>query len=58
MSRFKITITETLSREVILEAENKYEALRKIRDSYAYEAIILDDSDFQGVEFEAEEFSS
>ena len=50
MSMFKTEITETLQRTIEVEAENEGDALRKVKDMYKNEEIVLDSSDFVGVE--------
>ena len=45
---FDITIIETLSRTVSVEAENYNEALEKVEDMYDRQEIILDSSDYKG----------
>lgn len=45
---FDITVTETLSRSVKVNAENYDEALEKVEDMYYEGKIILDFSDFRG----------
>lgn len=46
--KFDITIIETLSRTVSVDAENYNEALEKVEDMYDRQEIILDSSDFEG----------
>lgn len=46
--RFDITVIETLSRIVSVDAENYDEALEKVKDMYDRQEIILDSSDFKG----------
>lgn len=45
---FDITVYETLSRTVTVQAENYDEALEKVEDMYDRQEIVLDSSDFQG----------
>ena len=52
MGIIKTEITETLQRTIEVEAENEEEALRKVKEMYKNEEIVLDSSDFVGVEFE------
>lgn len=44
--KFRVEITETLKRGIIVEAQNKETALDIVRKHYANEDIILDASDF------------
>lgn len=46
--RFDITVIETLSRTVSVDAENYGDALEKVEDMYDRQEIILDSSDFKG----------
>ena len=50
MSIFKTEITETLQRTIEVEADNEGDALRKVKEMYKNEEIVLDSSDFVGVE--------
>ena len=52
MGIFKTEITETLQRTIEVEAENEGDALRKVKEMYKNEEIVLDSSDFVGVGFE------
>ena len=51
MKTFYIAITETLNRIVEVHAETKNDALYKVKDAYDNEQIVLDSSDFIGVDF-------
>jgi len=44
--KFKVKITEVLSRVIVVEADSKEEALNKVSDMYNSEEIVLDYSDF------------
>lgn len=46
--QFDITIIETLSRTVSVNAENYDEALKKVENMYDRQEIILDSNDFKG----------
>ncbi|MBR1685439.1 MAG: DpnD/PcfM family protein [Clostridia bacterium] len=48
---YKVLITETLQKTVIVEAENEQEAHRRISDAWKNSEYILDADSFQGVEF-------
>lgn len=52
---FVVYVTETLQRKVLITAKNKEEAIKTAVDSYYDEEIVLDSSDYLGVEFEAKE---
>lgn len=43
---YKIEIKETLSRIINIEADNEEGAIRKVRDQYKNQKIVLDDSDY------------
>jgi len=45
---FDITIIETLSRTVLVDAENYDDALEIVEDKYDRQEIVLDSSDFKG----------
>lgn len=46
--RFDITVIETLSRTVSVDAKNYGDALEKVEDMYDRQEIILDSSNFKG----------
>ena len=48
---FKVCITETLERVVELEASDAKDAMRKVRESYYHEDIILASEDLTSVDF-------
>ena len=52
MQKFEVFITETLSRAVVVEAENEDKALYKVRCDWKNEIHVLDAEDFSDVEFE------
>lgn len=52
--QYNVTITETLQRTILVEADNEQHALNMVQDDYNNENIVLDYSDFQNVEFDAE----
>lgn len=43
---YKIEIQETLSRIIDIEAENEEGAIRKVREQYKNQKIVLDSSDY------------
>ena len=47
MKKYTIELTETLTRLVSIEAEDKYEAERIVREKYKNGEIVLDADDFQ-----------
>lgn len=53
MNRYVIQIEETLSRDVIIDADNLEEAIDKVRDMYHSEEIVLDASDYVDTNFDA-----
>ena len=55
MNTYKVTITETLTREVKIVAETREDAEFKARRAYANGLIILDETDFESVDFTIEE---
>lgn len=46
MRKFKVSITETLTREVIVEAENPADAVNIVTEKYCDSEIVLDYEDF------------
>ena len=54
MKKFKVEITETLRRTIIIEAQSDEEALLKVKEQYDEEEIVLDSSDYVGTEFVAD----
>lgn len=46
--QFDITVIETLSRTVSVDAENYDDALEKVEDMYDRQEIVLDSGDFKG----------
>jgi len=51
MKTFYISVTETLKRTVEVHATDVCDAIQKVSDAYHDEQIVLDSSDFVGVEF-------
>lgn len=49
---FTVEVTETLQRQVEIEAENEQEALQKAKDLYRDEEIVLGWQDFVGNDFQ------
>ena len=54
MKTYNVTITETLQRTILVEADNEQHALNMVQDDYDNENIVLDYSDFKKVDFDAE----
>lgn len=52
--QYNVTITETLQRTILVEADNEQQALNMVQDDYDNENIVLDYCDFKNVEFDAE----
>ena len=50
--KFDITVIETLSRTVSVDAENYDDALEKVEDMYDRQEIVLDSGDFKGTVIE------
>jgi len=48
MNKFKVIVTEILSREVEIEAESAVDAEIKVENMYKNCDIVLDDFDFHG----------
>jgi hypothetical protein len=52
MAKYKVRITEYLSRFVEVEVKDEEYAVKVVKDRYFDEDIVLDYSDFDDVEFE------
>lgn len=50
MAKFKVNITETLSRTIEVEAESASDAKDMVRTTYDNEDLVLDYSDFEEVQ--------
>lgn len=55
MKYFYTFVTETLTRPVVVKAENQEEAEQKVIDAYYHGEFVLDASDFVNVSFETRE---
>ena len=53
MSVYKVEITETLQRQIEVEARSKEEAEKMIREKYRNEEIVLNDEDLKDVDIHA-----
>ena len=51
MKKYKFEITETLQKQVEIEADSFDEAYRKLKKSYRNEEIVLDSNDYIDTEF-------
>jgi hypothetical protein len=54
MRTYKVTITETLQKEVTVKAGSREEAELTVKGRWNYEEYVLDADNFVGVEFSAE----
>ena len=54
MKEFEVTITETLQKSVVVEADSKDDAIQMVEDMWKDADIILDSENFVGVEYEAD----
>lgn len=55
MKYFYTFVTETLTRPVVVQAENQEEAEQKVIDAYYNGKFVLDAADFVDVSFETKE---
>ena len=51
MKKFTVEITETLQRQIEVEAADKNEAISKAREKYYNEEVVLDSGDYIDTEF-------
>ena len=52
MKKFDVVISEYLEKTISVEAENEYEALKLAEQTWKNGEVILDSSNFTGVEFD------
>ena len=52
---YKVEIEEVLQRIVMINAENREEALKSVKEKYKNEEIVLNTDDYKCVEFKIEE---
>lgn len=52
MKKFDIVISEYLEKTISVEAENEYEALKLAEQTWKNGEVVLDSSNFTGVEFD------
>ena len=53
--KFIVEITETLQKQIIVEAKNKDEAVKEVEEKYHSEEIILDEDNMTNVDIVAVE---
>ena len=53
MKEFEVTITETLEKTVVVEADSKDDALQMVEDMWKDADIVLDSDNFVGVEYQS-----
>ncbi len=58
MKKFRVTITETLSTSVEIEAEDEFDAEDKVQKQYNNSDIILTAEDYVDTEFSTTEIKS
>lgn len=51
MKKFTVEITETLQRQIEVEAADENEAISKVEDMYRNEEVVLDSGDYIDAEF-------
>ena len=51
MPTYKIEITETLQRQIEVEESSKEEALKKIKEQYQNQEIVLNENDYVDTEY-------
>lgn len=54
MKKFLVRITETLVKDIEIEAESELDAISKAQDAYDKAEIVLDDTDYSGVDIDIE----
>ncbi len=50
MKKYKVEITETLQKIIVIDALSEEDAIEKVKSEYSSERIILDSNDFVDVE--------
>ena len=53
MNTYEIEIEEVMQRRVKIDAENEEEAIKKVKEKYKNEEIVLDYNDFKDVSFKS-----
>lgn len=51
MKNYKVTITETLEKEIIVKAKSFEDALSKVKERYRNERYVLDESDLTNTRY-------
>lgn len=54
MKKYLVRITETLVKDIEIEAESELDAISKAQDAYDKAEIVLDDTDYSGVDIDIE----
>ena len=54
MKKYLVRITETLVKDIEIEAESELDAISKAQDAYEKAEIVLDDTDYSGVDIDIE----
>ena len=52
MNKYKVIIYETLSKTIDIEAENRSDAIKKVKEKYKNEEIVLSADDYLDTEFD------
>ncbi len=52
MKKFKVTITETLSRNIEVQALSQSDAIKIVKDNYQKSDIVLDESDLKATDID------
>ena len=53
MKKYKVTITETLEKEVVVTAKSLDDAIKKVRDDYRDEVHVLDSDNWTDTSYSA-----
>jgi len=54
MDKYKVIIFETLSKAIDIEAEDYSDAIKKVKEKYYNEEIVLSADDYYDTEFDCE----
>lgn len=54
MKKYLVRITETLIKDVEVEAESELDAVSKVQNLYDKAEVVLDDTDYVGVDIDLE----
>lgn len=55
MAKFEVTITETLERQIVVEAASKIDAVKQAQKDYYFGDVILNADDFTDINFDVYE---